>query len=351
MKMASMLMIFLVMPCLSIQAQQAQITIHVKDDAEICLTNAPVVISIPVRQISATGMAYVGDNNQLSEVVSDTNGLAIFRINCDFGRLKYSVNGERNPPNSFYRMLINGVSYYAHNGINYSYSNRVAGRWQPWNPTIELTLRRILNPIPMYVRDVRMDVTPFPALDEDLGFDLEKGDWLSPHGTGQTADFIFRVHCDFSDEKSPYGEQYYNATLELSFSNEDDGIIEFRDSQTELEGSIFRLPRFAPESGYSNRWSAVRFTSKEGSTLATISQRKDLNYFFRVRTKKDEAGKIVSANYGKIRGPLDFGFRGKRNGLGMTYYFNPTPNDRNMEFDPSRNLFTDLPVAEQVHEP
>ena len=85
--------------------------------------------------------------------------------------------------------------------------------------------------------------------------------------------------------------------------------------------------------------------------METISQRKDLNYFFRVRTKKDEAGKIVSANYGKIRGPLDFGFRGRRNGLGMTYYFNPTPNDRNMEFDPSRNLFADLPVAEQVHEP
>ncbi len=29
----------------------------------------------------------------------------------------------------------------------------------------------------------------------------------------------------------------------------------------------------------------------------------------------------------------------------MKYYLNPTPNDRNMEFDPSQNLFTNLPTA------
>ncbi|HAL92636.1 MAG TPA: hypothetical protein DCM68_06395 [Verrucomicrobia bacterium] len=248
-------------------------------------------------------------------------------------------------------MKINGVIYYGDRGGRIEFTNQVSDRWQPWNPTIELSLRRILNPIPMYVKDMRMDVNPFPALDENLGYDLEKGDWLSPYGIGQIADFIFQVHCDWSEGKSPYGEQYYHATLELTFSNEDDGIIEFRDSQPELEGSIFRLSRFAPESGYTNRWFAERFTNKEGSTLATISQRKDLNYFFRVRTKKDETGKIVSAHYGKIRGPLDFGFRGKRNGLGMTYYLNPTPNDRNMEFDPNRNLFTGLKVGEEVHDP
>lgn len=351
MKMASMLFMYLLWLTPSIRAQQAQITFHIKDDAGISLSNALVVVSIPVRKISAAVIEYVADNNRLSEVISDTNGLANFRINCDYGRLTYSVNGERNPPNSFFKMSINGVSYYANNGINYSFTKQVSDRWQPWNPTIELSLRRVLNPVPMYVKDIRMDVSPFPALDENLGYDLEKGDWLSPYGIGQTADFIFRVHCDWSEEKSPYGEQYYHATMELTFSNVDDGIIEFRDSQPELEGSIYRLPRFAPESGYTNRWASERFLNEEGSTWATISQRKNLNYFFRVRTKNDEMGKIVSAHYGKIRGPLDFGFRGKRNGLSMTYYLNPTPNDRNMEFDPKRNLFTDLKVGEQVQEP
>lgn len=40
-------------------------------------------------------------------------------------------------------------------------------------------------------------------------------------------------------------------------------------------------------------------------------------------------GNIISAQYGKIYG--DF--------LAFTYYLNPSPNDRNVEFDPDQNLF------------
>jgi hypothetical protein len=47
-----------------------------------------------------------------------------------------------------------------------------------------------------------------------------------------------------------------------------------------------------------------------------------------VRSKLDEDGNIISANYGNNYG--DF--------MSFIYNFNPTPNDRNVEFDPSRNL-------------
>ena len=332
-------------------AQKAKITFHIVDEDGQSISNASVGTSTPIRQRELFNVSPT-KRNRLSRGVSDTNGIAVMTIESDYGTVAFGADGDRSDaPNTFGKMNINEIIYYGDRGGRIEFTNQVSGRWQPWNPTIELPLRRILNPIPMYVRELRLDVTPFPAFDEPLGYDLKKGDWLSPHGNGQIADFIFRVHCDWSEEQSPYGDQYYNATLELTFSNEGDGIIEFRDSQPETEGSIYRLPRYAPESGYTNRWSAERFTNKDGSTLATISRRKDMNYFFRVRTQKDETGKMVSAHYGKIRGPLDFGFRGKRNGLSMTYYFNPTPNDRNMEFDPSRNLFTDLSPSEQVNEP
>jgi hypothetical protein len=55
----------------------------------------------------------------------------------------------------------------------------------------------------------------------------------------------------------------------------------------------------------------------------------------------DATGKIISANYGKIYG--DF--------MNFSYYLNPTPNDRNVEFDPKRNLFTKLKTEEQVMAP
>ena len=65
------------------------------------------------------------------------------------------------------------------------------------------------------------------------------------------------------------------------------------------------------------------------------------NYYFRVRTKLDENGNVVSARYGKIYG--DF--------MQFSYYFNPTPNDRNVEFDPKQNLMTNLKPDEGVNEP
>ena len=65
------------------------------------------------------------------------------------------------------------------------------------------------------------------------------------------------------------------------------------------------------------------------------------NYFFRVRTAKDHEGNIVSAHYGKIYG--DF--------MQFTYYLNPTPNDRNIEFDPKQNLLGGLQSFEQVSAP
>ncbi len=67
----------------------------------------------------------------------------------------------------------------------------------------------------------------------------------------------------------------------------------------------------------------------------------DRNYYFRVRTVVDDRGNIVSAHYGKIYG--DF--------MQFSYYFNPTPNSRNVEFDPKQNLMTNLKPDEGVSAP
>jgi hypothetical protein len=42
----------------------------------------------------------------------------------------------------------------------------------------------------------------------------------------------------------------------------------------------------------------------------------------------------------------DFGAK-----LGMKYYLNPTPNDRNLEFDSKQNLLKNLPWQGEVQEP
>jgi phage-related protein len=64
-------------------------------------------------------------------------------------------------------------------------------------------------------------------------------------------------------------------------------------------------------------------------------------YLFRVRTALDQQGNVVSARYGKIYG--DF--------MQFTYYYNPTPNDRNIEFNPKQNLLGGLQAFERVTAP
>lgn len=268
------------------------------------------------------------------EAMTDTNGLCHLEGKCN-GTAGGNVTKE-----GFYKSYPPSLSV----------TNCTLTHWLPIDKEYQVVLRPILNPIPMYAK--KLHGILIPAIGERLSYDFESADWLPPHGDGKVADLNIRMDCEFG-EQLPAGENVreFHATLTLTFSNEDDGIIELPDAQPELEGSVFRLPRFAPETGYSNRWSLYGFETATESSYSDNAKRANLNYFYRVRTKKDETGRIISAHYGKIRGPINFGAYAKATSLSMTYYFNSTPNDRNMEFDPSRNLFTDLPVSDQVREP
>ena len=80
--------------------------------------------------------------------------------------------------------------------------------------------------------------------------------------------------------------------------------------------------------------------------------RDDQNYFFRVRTVMDENGKIKSALYGKIIGDIAVDvFHSKTPLILFSYCLNPNLNDRNMEFDPKKNLFGRLSPTVQIRTP
>ena len=106
------------------------------------------------------------------------------------------------------------------------------------------------------------------------------------------------------------------------------------------------MPATASENGYVAN--LVKRVAQEQDKPASSSIEEDANYFFRVRTKKDEAGRIISAVYGKIYGDFSGFEYGK---LTFMYYLNLTPNDRNVEFDPTKNLFENLSSLEEVRVP
>ena len=69
-------------------------------------------------------------------------------------------------------------------------------------------------------------------------------------------------------------------------------------------------------------------------------------YVFRVRTSLTPSGEIESAYYGKLNNAFDWYYGGKepdKLGLLFSYFLNPTPNDRNLEYNgrPANRLSTD----------
>jgi hypothetical protein len=128
--------------------------------------------------------------------------------------------------------------------------------------------------------------------------------------------------------------------MEVRFPNDGDGIVKFEIPKHRY-ASKFHSDYYAPVEGYINE---LRFYSYriEGHLHYTNYERW-ANYYFRIRTKFDHQGDVISANYGKIYGEL--------NSHDNIAYLNPTPNDRNVEFDPLWNLFMFLENDEKVWTP
>jgi hypothetical protein len=200
------------------------------------------------------------------------------------------------------------------------------------NPTFTVVLKSMGQPIPMYARYVEGGP---PVFNKPAGYDLSAGDWVAPNGRGQTADIIFTGEID----KRAKNDLDYK--LVVSFPNAGDGIQEFSAPSARFPGQTSALisPHEAPVSGYQPEW--VQTESRKPGKPVETSRDGNRNYFLRVRTVLDEKGNVKSALYGKIYG--DF--------MQFRYYLNPTPNSRNIEFDPKQNLLKGLKSTEQVDAP
>jgi hypothetical protein len=177
-----------------------------------------------------------------------------------------------------------------------------------------------------------------------LDYDLQAGDWVSPYGKGSIRDLEFLMHRDFRARFD------YNWDLTITFPGEGNGWQGISPDQ-ENPHSELRFPRTAPADGYTRnemRLAVDRVPERARSTNSTGVT----NYFLRVRSQFDVNKKLTSALYGKLLGPLKVeGISYGAGNLSFTYYLNPTSLDRNMEFDPKKNLFKNLKGSEQVNKP
>lgn len=223
------------------------------------------------------------------------------------------------------------------------FNDLVLGKLQPWNPVTKVVLRPVGKSVALHVKRVQTEI---PVLNLPCGYDLEKGDWVAPHGKGTTRDFIFTAHREYRSRKD------FDARVELTFANPRDGVV--KTSFPEIaKDSVYRWERETPDIGYASLHQ-ISFISREypshvdrkTSFRLDKTGQPDGGYFFRVRATEVD-GRLISANYGKIPDDIAIDPRDSKTCyVGFTYYLNPTSQDRNLEWNPKKNLITGLKSEE-----
>ncbi|WP_424315289.1 hypothetical protein [Haloferula sp.] len=260
----------------------------------------------PLKDVTSivTFMGYTGDDTKREKGETDARGV-------------FQASGE---PQLRMYVRLEKKGYYT----------TVSGRLtRKQDHDVAYVLREIKNPIPLYAKRLQVFA---PVVGKEFGYDCEVGDWVQPHGKGRTKDLV--LTAIIHHEADRYTNHHYE--LAVSFSNEKDGFVKFEQNrESELEA-----PYEAPaNANFQSSWRY--FKKREPGKGIETNREPDKGYFFRLRTQVDRNGDIISCHYAKAFGDFP----------DLKIYFNPSPNDRNLEFDPSRNLFTDLDPTEQVREP
>jgi hypothetical protein len=239
-------------------------------------------------------------------------------------------------------------------------------RYDTINQHFDLTLPYVRKPIPLKAkrerfRHRRVNGPKDPELTDprlpdlavtEVGYDAELLELMPPHGPGKHTDFtmkitsVFRGFEDANLERSAVVEanrglhtmdegkvNYGNWTHSVTyrFPNKGDGIIL---SPQFWPYCKLTMPHKAPEVGYIQEFTLTEEV-RENAYRPTLAHCRELmqnnGMFLRVRTQLDKNGNVVSAHYAKIVSP-------QRPGSGFKIFYNPTPNDRNLEYDLQTNL-------------
>lgn len=278
----------------------------VKDESGTSIENAIVDVST---ERDAKDMSWFGtaEIKEYSKKTKD-DGMAKMKILCHSGAYDVKVSAD-----GYYPCKMFGENCYR------DVVDPLTGRHRSemHDREYKIILRKMKKPVKMncYTWTERCWRTPLEI--GSYPFDLEIGDWVHPRGKGKTTDLIAKCEAVTN-----------GAVLYIR------GSIQFVKGgaykRKKLKNMIFCSDYEADVKG--EFLSEFPYECKENSTDLKESVRKypledDEYWVFRVREKRDELGRLISAHYGKIYAPVRM--------FGQFYlekiFFNPTPNDPNIE--------------------
>jgi hypothetical protein len=266
-----------------------------------------------------------------------------FKFTDKNGRCK--VEGETNCGEAGAAVVNAPEGYYCPSyGQGYDFKRQnMLGIWQPDDLVVTVRLQRVEHPIPLFVKKIGEGHCEdlFSREDGVLKFDFMKGEYLPPIGNGEVADVEFRrlPREELGEGVNPGGDKgcAYRDSMGVRFLGEGNGLVEM----SYPENARLKI-RTAPETGYKQDclcWAGINKQLRYEE-----SYDKSRCFCFRIRTRRDENGKIVEAYYGKIYGDIELR-RGETplvavESVEFTYYLNPIKLDRNLEWN-KQNLCDD----------
>lgn len=298
--------------------------------------------NIPITVIFEDRPSFWGDKSKIrvSKSLSNQNGLCRFMGTSNYGEASYSIKNV----SGYYDVPVK--TYIATNQVR----NFLPYRCEPFDCIYTTLLQRIERPIPLFVKnvDVKNRKSGIVGIDDReslLRFDFVVGDWLPPHGKGKNADMViqtkFRLNETISN-KIFKALTYYDFINAIEFPESGNGILE-----KPVDGNLGLKIRIADAAGYvTNKTLRFGRRQKKNAIIKGVCPEEYTEsdpkrcYCFRIRSQFDEKGNMLSAIYGKIYGDFKFeGFDKKGlTGIEFLYYLNPTPLDRNLEWDMKTNL-------------
>ena len=243
----------------------------------------------------------------------DTNGCFV---------MQGKTNGE-------FSFTVKNEVYYKTREVKYLFNIPAvtvsSARWQPYGMTNTVVLKRKVNPVAMCVKSDRKGILP-PVKKEYIGFDLEKGDWVKPHGKGVHADLCLK----YEYEAGAVPLLHYRGAVFFAFTNKYDGAYVMKKDAFSSFKSVYQAD---PNAVYRQEFAFV-YDRLSGAIKKNSNFPESEYLIIRTRSQTDENGNLISSNYAKIYGPVTT----SEGGIHIEFYFNPNENDPNLEADTTKNL-------------
>ena len=198
------------------------------------------------------------------------------------------------------------------------------GKWQPYGEKVTVVLRKVKNTNHNLINfGDEYDLKYTQKFSEWIGFDLKENDFVNPFGKGKVADFEIFIEKDYNNDK-----KYIGMDVNIRFTEPYAGyyVVE-KNKCSNFDGVYFAETNstFAT----TERFFTELMSNNERKTYTFDNSK---SWVVRSRCVVDDDGKLVSANYSIISDFLygrDDG--GNKFCVRLHGYFNPIPNDTNLE--------------------